>query len=178
MYCFISFEVFFCGTGYLYKPEGRRQKRVGKFEFEREGSAHRSVRDRAWLALRLVGAGARERVPGTRWRALRAQGLHAQSHCAWWVLGHARVSPAHTLCVVARCWGKRTCSRHWGTRARVLCVRKGCTRVRCQRKHCLLCDGDAVCPEFDTRLLGITAGMRPSRKGSGAKAAKSTRVVR
>jgi hypothetical protein len=37
------------------------------------------------------------------------------------------------------------------------------------------CDGPAVFPEF---LLGITAGMRVSRKGSGAKAAKSTRVVR
>jgi hypothetical protein len=54
----------------------------------REGSAQvrgRSVRDRAWLALRSVGAGARARVPGT----------------------HARMSPA-PFC--ARC--VRKCSRH------------------------------------------------------------------
>jgi hypothetical protein len=112
-------------------------------------------------------------------RALRTQGLHAPSHCVWWVLGHARVSPAHTLLVVGA--GARSRVLGTGARARTRCVRKGCTRARCQRKHCLPCDDAAVCPEFDTRLLGIRVGMcmglsRPSRNGSGAKAAKSNRA--
>jgi hypothetical protein len=106
--------------------------------------------------------------------AKRESGIARGSHCARWVLGQARVSPART----------RACPRHLSVRAAcanvpgIQGVRQGCTRLRCQRKHCLPCHGPAVCPEFDTRLLGITAGMRGSREGSGAKAAKSTRVVR
>jgi hypothetical protein len=156
------------------------------------------VRDRAWLALRSVGAGARARVPGMHARVSPAPicarcvrkcslhwGIARGSHCARWVLGHAHVSPART----------RECPRHLfacaacanvpgiGARARARALRTQGLHESSLSTQALPYDGAAVCPEIDTRLLGITAGMpgppglaKPSRKGSGGKTAKSNRA--
>ena len=103
------------------------------------------------------------------WLAVRSVGAGARARVPGM---HARVSPA-PVCV--RC--VRKCSRHWG-------IARGshCGYLESSlSSQALPCDGAAVCPEIDTRQLGITAGMPPltantRRQGSGGKAAKSNRA--
>ena len=150
-------------------------KRVGNLK---EKDPHRLVRDRAWLALRSVGAGARACPRHPFARAACARVACTVTLCLVGARARASVPGTHIVRGGPVLGQARVFPALGHAHARARCVLQGCTRVRCQRKHCLPCHGPAVCPEFDTRLLGITAGMRGSREGSGAKAAKSTRVVR
>jgi hypothetical protein len=70
--CFISFEVFSCGTWYLYEPETRARQKgfpTQNFKSKEKHPQIRTGEGSRWLALCVVGAGARARVPGTLLRA-------------------------------------------------------------------------------------------------------------
>ena len=110
-------------------------------------SAHGTLARRRWTCTTSLRSGTRAR----RRRAVRKAGPGTSS-------------PKLTVCVrIAWACGSPQAwllSSRWRWCAAPLRARTGLRECpSTQHKHCLPCVCDVVCPQFDTSLLGITAGM-------------------
>ena len=145
--------------------------------------AHGHARVPGTCTLAFVGQ-ARASTPGTlarrRWTCTtsRRSGTRARRRRAVRKAGPGPGIPKPTVCV-RRAWacGSPQAWRlalRWRWCAAPLRARTGLRQCPgTQHKHCLPCVCDAVCPQFDTSLLVITAGMvaglsRQRRVGAGS----------